>query len=118
MQELKKGSIVIARVTGIAKFGIFVDVNSKQGLIHISEISDSYIKSINKLVEKGEYILARVIQTENDKLTLSIKELNYKVKKTCITYLEGDFEVSKYSKSVIAKLNEWVEGYEEADCTK
>ena len=80
MENYTVGSIVKGEVTGIEPYGIFVKVDECNGLIHISEIANNYISNITKYVNIGERIYAKVIEvdTENNRLKLSIKGLNYK----------------------------------------
>lgn len=80
MENYKVGSIVKGEVTGIEPYGIFLKVNDCVGLIHISEIANSYISNITKYVSIGEKIYAKVIEVEyeSNRLKLSIKGLNYK----------------------------------------
>lgn len=80
MENYIVGSIVKGEVTGIEPYGIFVKVDECNGLIHISEIANNYISNITKYVNIGERIYAKVIEvdTENNRLKLSIKGLNYK----------------------------------------
>ena len=48
MLKYEKGKIVTGHVTGIEKYGIFVNLDEfYSGLIHISEISDGFVKDIN-----------------------------------------------------------------------
>lgn len=85
MREYRKGDIVVGRVTGIKKYGIFVIVEEEiSGLIHISEASDKYVTDINSIVSVGDYILVEVVSLDNDKLKLSIKNIDYKAKRTSI----------------------------------
>ncbi len=80
MEDFKVGSIVKGEVTGIEPYGIFVSIDDYAGLIHISEIADSFVSNISKYVTLGERIYAKIIEVdkENKKLKLSIKGLNYK----------------------------------------
>lgn len=77
----QKGDIVAAKVTGITKYGIFVDINQEAtGLIHISEISNRFVKDIEKFVNLGEVIRVQIIDVlEKDKYCLSIKNIDYRI---------------------------------------
>ena len=84
MLNYEKGKIVKGQVTGIEKYGIFVSLDEfYSGLIHISEISDGFVKNINDYVTVGETIRAKVVEVdeENYHVKLSIKNMNYKTKK-------------------------------------
>ena len=55
MSKYEVGNIVTGNVTGIEKYGIFVSLDEYySGLIHISEISDNFVRDINKFVNIGE----------------------------------------------------------------
>ncbi|KAA9232595.1 MULTISPECIES: S1 domain-containing RNA-binding protein [Aerococcus] len=70
------GEKVTGKVTGIVKFGVFVDLgDGTSGLVHISEISDSYIKDINDYLQKGDEVTAIVTKIQPDgKIALSMKD--------------------------------------------
>lgn len=77
----KIGDVLRCQVTGFKNYGIFVKIDKEyNGLIHISEISEAFVKNVQDYSEVGEYIYAKVIDVdENDKqLRLSIKDINYK----------------------------------------
>lgn len=79
---LKKDEIVKCIVTGFKDYGIFVKVNNEyNGLIHISEISESFVRNVSDYVEVGEEIYAKVIEIDEDNkhIKLTIKDMNYKV---------------------------------------
>ena len=62
MNQYKKGQIVKGCVTGIENYGIFVSLDDYySGLIHISEISDFFVKNPADYVHIGETIRARVV---------------------------------------------------------
>ncbi len=85
MQNFDVGDIVVGKVTGIAKYGMFVTVDEVfSGLIHISEMSNGFVKSVSKFASVGDYILVSVLDIKEDKLVLSIKDINYKTKKSSI----------------------------------
>ena len=72
---LEVGSIVEGRVTGITKFGAFVALpEGKSGLVHISEIANSFVSDVNAFVQLGQTVKVRVLSvTEEGKINLSIK---------------------------------------------
>lgn len=82
MNRYKKGEIVTGCVTGIEKYGIFVSLDEYySGLIHISEISDFFVKDPSDYVHVGETIKALVIDdsdVDSYHVKLSIKNIDYK----------------------------------------
>lgn len=78
----KKGDIIRCIVTGFKDYGIFVKIDEQyDGLIHISEISESFVRNVMDYAELDEMIFAKVIEVdENERhLKLTIKGINYKV---------------------------------------
>lgn len=69
---------VSCRITGIQPYGVFVTCDDYIGLIHISEISDQYVPSLEAMLDIGDVIEAVVLEVdENQKrLKLSYKEAN------------------------------------------
>lgn len=81
MEDLKVGSVVMGEVTGIESYGIFVKLdNEYSGLVHISEISEKFVKDVNNYAKIGEviYVEIKEINEEKKRCILSIKELNYR----------------------------------------
>ena len=77
----KIGSIVTGCVTGIEKYGIFVSLDSYySGLIHISEVSDSFVRNLNDYVSIGETIKVKILEVDDSKYheKLSIKGFSYR----------------------------------------
>lgn len=74
--SLEVGTIVQGKVTGITNFGAFVEIEGgKKGMVHISEISHSYVEDISKVLTVGQAVECKVISIANDgKLALSIKQ--------------------------------------------
>lgn len=70
------------KITKIAKFGAFVEiVPGKEGLLHISEISESRIKNVEDALKEGQIVDVRVISVESDnKFSLSMKQVGKEVK--------------------------------------
>lgn len=78
----KKNDIVEGKVTGIENYGIFLVINKTYtGLVHISEMSDKFVKNVFDYVELGEVIKTKIIDIdeENKKMKLSIKNIDYKI---------------------------------------
>lgn len=74
--SIEVGSKVKGKVTGITNFGAFVELKEKTtGLVHISEVADTYVKDINEHLTVGDEITVKVINVEKDgKIGLSIKK--------------------------------------------
>ncbi len=73
---IKVGNIVEGKISGIMNFGAFVSLpENKVGLIHISEVSSSYITDINEHLKIGDVVKVKVIKIDDDgKISLSIKK--------------------------------------------
>lgn len=73
---IEVGAKVSGKVSGITNFGAFVDLGEhKTGLVHISEISDSYIKDINDVLKVGDEVTVKVLNIGDDgKIALSIRK--------------------------------------------
>ena len=82
-EKYKIGSVVLGYVTGIKEYGIFVQLdNNTSGLIHISEISNKYIESVNDYATIGELIRVRIVREEKDNhYSLSTIDLDYRITK-------------------------------------
>ncbi len=81
MKDFKEKDIVTATVTGVQKYGAFVNIDDEyDGLIHISEISYGFVKNVNDYIKVGDKIYAEVvgINNDNNQLKLSIKDIDYK----------------------------------------
>ena len=91
MSNYKIGDIVTCKVTGFEKYGIFVSVDHDfSGLIHISEISDAFVRDIMDYVSLDEVIYAKVLGYDGDhhKLKLSIKNFDYRFNSNQNTVIE------------------------------
>jgi len=77
LEELKIGEVYKGRITSIAEFGIFVNVNGADGLVHMSEISWDRVPHPGELYKVGQEIKVKVINIDHDKkrIGLSIRQL-------------------------------------------
>ncbi len=75
--QIEVGSILEGKVTGITKFGAFVDLSEgKSGMIHISEISNTYVENVTDFLSEGQTVKVKVIAVnENGKISLSMKKV-------------------------------------------
>ena len=73
--ELVVGAILDGKVTGITKFGAFVALpGGKSGLVHNSNISDSYVNNINDFLSVGQEVKVKVMNIDqSNRVNLSIK---------------------------------------------
>ena len=76
MQQLVVGSIVEGKVTGITKFGAFVDLgDGKTGMVHISEVAPTFVKEIRDFVKENDVVKVKVLSVSEDgKISLSMKK--------------------------------------------
>ena len=74
--QVEIGEILEGKVTGITKFGAFVELEEgKTGMVHISEVSNSYVEDINQFLKEGDVVKVKVINiTEDGKISLSRKD--------------------------------------------
>lgn len=75
--NLSIGDVVKAEIKRFTNFGAFADINGVDGLIHLSQISWSHVKSAEDILKKGQFVDVKIIDLnrEENKLSLSIKEL-------------------------------------------
>src|SRR5690554_7699197 len=69
------GQIVDGKVTGIAKFGAFVELApGMTGLVHISEVADVYVKDINDFLKMNDPVRVKILTIKEGKIGLSIRQ--------------------------------------------
>ena len=77
--ELTVGEIVEGKVKSITNFGAFISLpEGKTGLVHISEVSNTYVSDVRQHLTEGQDVKVMVINTEGGKINLSIKRLEPK----------------------------------------
>ena len=79
--KYKIGEIVEGKITGIQAYGAFVALDDDtNGLIHISEISDGYVKDITRYVRVGDTVRVKMIDIDEstNQVRLSLKALHKK----------------------------------------
>ena len=107
--DLSPGDIVEGVVSKVTKFGAFVDLKEgKSGLVHISEIADTFVKNIDDHVKEGDEVKVKVLSIdEKGKIALSIKDAIEK-KEEPKEKVDSRFEdiLSKFLKESNTKLDE------------
>ena len=71
------GSEIEGKITGVAKFGAFIELpEGNKGLVHISQVADSYVTDIGKHLKVGDIVKVRVTGLAKEgKYDLSIKQV-------------------------------------------
>ncbi|GMJ07417.1 embryo defective 2726 [Hibiscus trionum] len=76
-EELIPGAMFTGKVRSIQPFGAFVDIGSfTEGLVHVSQLSDSFVKDVASVVSVGQEVKVRLVEvnTESGRISLSMRE--------------------------------------------
>jgi general stress protein 13 len=107
MTQYKTGKIVKGNITGIEKYGIFVNLdNYYSGLIHISEISDKFVSNINDYGKVGDTVYVKILEIDDksNHMKLSLKNIkSNNENKTFIKETGSGFNILKEN------LDLWIE---------
>ena len=79
LEDLRAGMVLTGTVRNVADFGAFVDVGVHQdGLVHISQLCDRYIKNPMEVVAVGDIVKVRIVEVDvpRKRISLSMKEVN------------------------------------------
>lgn len=118
--EFQIGDIMVGEVTGIQNYGAFIRFpNEETGLIHISEISSYFVRSVNDFVKIGQHVRVKIIDIvpEKNLYRLSLKQVaerrrqnirkmnsqNLPMRKKRVIISQVDFAPLQ------AKLQEWID---------
>lgn len=103
---MKKGNIVKGEITAIKPYGAFVKIDDDYvGLIHISEFSDGFVRSIDDYVSVGDELDLKVLSVNDKKLSLSFKALHKRKKRYKIVLQSGFSPLQE-------ELPKWINEYE------
>ncbi|HIW73567.1 MAG TPA: S1 RNA-binding domain-containing protein [Firmicutes bacterium] len=74
--QLEVGAVVEGKVTGITKFGAFVELpGGKTGMVHISEVAPTFVKEIRDFVTENQTVKVKILAiSEEGKISLSMKK--------------------------------------------
>ena len=113
MAKYRIGDIVEGKVTGIESYGIFVLIDDNiAGLIHISELSDLFVRDVKEYANIDEIIRVKIIEydEEHGKMKLSIKGIDYRNEQN---KKHGIIETKKGFSSLSNELDTWIVKKEE-----
>lgn len=77
-EDLKEGMVLTGTVRNVTDFGAFVDIGVKHdGLVHISQLSNNFVKNPSDVVSVGDIVKVKVIgiDLERQKVQLSMREV-------------------------------------------
>ena len=77
IEELEEGKVYTGRVTSLANFGAFININGADGLVHLSELSWEHIEHPREVLEVGQEVKVKVINVDREKkrIGLSVRAL-------------------------------------------
>jgi small subunit ribosomal protein S1 len=98
IESLKEGEVYAGKVTSLADFGAFVNVNGADGLVHLSEISWERVQHPSEVLEVGQEVQVKIINIDREKKRIGLS----------IRALLGDPWQSKVDKFKVGQLVEGV----------
>ncbi|GAE94013.1 general stress protein 13 [Gracilibacillus boraciitolerans JCM 21714] len=112
MSEIfQKGDVVEGIVTGVQPYGAFVSISDDvQGLVHISEVKNGFVKDITDHVQQGDKVKVKIIEVKDDdnKYALSIRALEDEEKQPKNENVIADKEGEHGFSTLEVKLKEWI----------
>ena len=108
IENIKVGDCIWGKVTGIEKYGIFLSFeDGRSGLVHISEVSYSFVNDVNDYAKIGDRLLVKVLEINSDgnhfKLSIrGVRDSEHKFKKSKIK--ETQFGFTNLKKN----LDKWI----------
>ena len=75
-REFTIGEVVTGKVVRIMDFGAIVDLGGGQdGMIHVSELKNGFVKTVTEVIHLGDIVTAKIIKVEEGKIGLSLKQM-------------------------------------------
>ncbi|ENH97110.1 general stress protein 13 [Gracilibacillus halophilus YIM-C55.5] len=102
----QEGDIVEGTVTGVQSYGAFVELDDHvKGLVHISEVTNGFVKDIHQYVQKGDHIKVKILHIDKDqsRFALSMRALVQEENRDT-----SEHEVNQGFHTLKNKLNEWI----------
>lgn len=101
LEKYKMGDVVEGKITGLVDFGAFVKFSDLEGLIHISEIDWQIIDDPADFFKVGDKVKAKIVEIENDKISLSTKAM----KENPWQKIRDKYETGQTIKGTVTKFN-------------
>lgn len=117
MNELKVGDIVEGTVVRVyPKYAILLFDNGRTGLLHISEISNSYIRNFTAFVQVGNIYKTKVVETNEKEgfVKVSLKQMSYNEKRKPLKRVPVDPKNISFD-ALEAKLPSWIKEENEGE---
>lgn len=106
---LMAGNILEGTVVNITNFGAFVEVDGQTGLVHISEVADTFVKDIREHLKEQDKVKVKVISIDDKgKISLSIKQANMNKRKSA---KPAEIDWSDKSKKSAANFDDLMEKF-------
>jgi translation initiation factor 2 subunit 1 len=105
--EPEEGDFVVVNITDVQKNSAYAELEEYEdveGLIHISEVSRSWVQDIRKEMDEGEKTVAQVIDTEGDNFTLSLKRVNDRNKRDAMQRWKKEQKAEKFIEDLAERL--------------
>ncbi|OGO76743.1 MAG: RNA-binding protein S1 [Clostridiales bacterium GWB2_37_7] len=113
---IEEGKVIEGVVASITSFGAFIQLpEGKTGLVHISEIADTYVKDIKNYINEKDKVKVKVLTVEKDgKINLSIKQAQERKKSTRPVEVDWNNEFRKnQAESFDDKLSKFLKDSDE-----
>jgi len=103
------GDLVIATVAKITDYGAYVELDEygKEGLLHVSEVSSSWVRNIRDFVREGQKVVLKVLRVSVEKghVDLSLRRVTKREKKEKILYWKKERKADSLLRSASEKLS-------------
>ncbi|MDI6452148.1 S1 RNA-binding domain-containing protein [Peloplasma aerotolerans] len=103
---MKINDQIICKITGIQPYGVFVSYGEYSGLIHISELSDQFVSSIEEILCVGEEVEVSVLEIDEENKRL---KLSYKKAHPVHPKIQKMVKIKKGFHSLSKALPHWIE---------
>ncbi len=105
----EEGDFVVVTITDADKNSAYADLDEYEdvtGLIHISEVSRSWVQDVSKEIDEGEKTVAQVVDAGDDTVDLSLKRVNEKQKKDTMSRWNKEQKAEEFVEDLAEELGE------------